>query len=81
MVAPKQVAPRAVNAGAVTHEEEPLMSTEDRTDPASARAHAITRLHADVDRVLRLERDLPQARRDVEASRRLAAACGVPEAA
>lgn len=44
-----------------------------------AHAHAITRLHADVDRVLRLERDLEQARRDVEASRRLAAECGAVE--
>jgi hypothetical protein len=53
------------------------MSATDRTDPASARAHALTRLHADVDRVLRLERDLEQARADLDESRRLAAACGV----
>ena len=60
----------------VTHEEDDPVSTTDRTDPASARAHALTRLTADVDRVLRLERDLAQARQDVEASRLLAAACG-----
>jgi hypothetical protein len=57
------------------------MSAEHRTDPASARAHAATLLAADRERVERLERDLEQARRDVEASRRLAAACGAPEAA
>ncbi len=57
------------------------MSTTDRTDPATARAHAVTLLAADRERVERLERDLAQARRDVEASRRLAAACGVREAA
>lgn len=57
------------------------MSADHRTDPASAKAHAITRLTADVDRVLRLERDLDQARLDVEQSRLLAAACGVAEAA
>jgi len=57
------------------------MSTEDRIDPASARAHAVTLLAADRERVQRLERDLAQARRDAEASRWLAAACGVAEAA
>lgn len=64
----------------VTHEEETLMSTEDRIDPASARAHAVTLLAADRERVARLERDLDQARRDVEVSRRLAAQCGAVEA-
>jgi hypothetical protein len=56
------------------------MSTTDRTDPATARAHAATLLAADRERVERLERDLAQARRDVEASRRLAVACGVEAA-
>jgi len=53
------------------------MSTTDRTDPATARAHAITLLAADEERVQRLERDLARARRDLVASRLLAAACGV----
>jgi hypothetical protein len=38
-------------------------------------------LHADVDRVARLERELEQARRDVEQSRLLAAACGADDRA
>jgi hypothetical protein len=57
------------------------MSTTDPTyRPARARAHAVTLLAADRERVARLERDLAQARRDVEVSRRLAAACGAVEA-
>jgi hypothetical protein len=57
------------------------MSTTDRIDPATARAHAATLLAADRERVQRLERDLAQARRDVEASRLLAAACGADDRA
>lgn len=58
------------------------MSSEDRTDrPARARAHAATLLAADEERVQRLERDLAQARRDVEVSRLLAAECGANDRA
>jgi hypothetical protein len=57
------------------------MSTTDPTDRVTARAHAITLLAADAERVERLERDLDQARLDVEQSRRLAAACGVGDRA
>jgi S-adenosylmethionine/arginine decarboxylase-like enzyme len=61
----------------MTPEPEEVPMCPDRTDPDRARAHAITLLAADTERVERLERDLAQARDDLEASRRLAALCGV----